>query len=144
MNFIKTQDIKKDGYTGKQYYADAPIGIDDIIEILSSYNNNQTSLYICNCDTFNDNGSPRVYGLRGIDQLKRMHSFPNPSIGVHAIYIDRKTHEYKFDISTAVNTRIIEYRVSDRVNSYVKRRMELDRMEREAAEKRKQEAKKNK
>jgi hypothetical protein len=45
------------------------------------------------------------------------------------------TDEYKFDITTAVNTNAIEYSVDDRLVEYVRNNMKLDRLEREAAEK---------
>ena len=135
MEFSEIREIKEPGYVGKQYYTDDPLDVDTIIQIISSYINEDAVLYECQCSTFNEEGRPRRYRFKKLDQLQRMHDFPNPSIGVHAIYIDPATNEYKFDISTAVNTNAIEYSVDDRLVKYVRDNMELDRMEREAAEK---------
>ena len=135
MKIIDVKDIKESGYVGKQYFTDDPLDIDTIILILSSYENEQAVLYECQCSTFNEEGKSRRHRFKQMSQLKKMHDFPNPSIGVHAIYIDPVTDEYKFDITTAVNTNAIEYSVDDRLVEYVRNNMKLDRLEREAAEK---------
>lgn len=134
MDFINVQDISENGLIAKKYYTDGPIGIDEIISILFSYVDDETTMYECKCRTFTEDGFTRIHRFTTIDELSNMHNFPNPSIGVHALFIDRNTSEYKFNISTAVNTNVIEYSISDRARIYLKKRMELERMEREAAE----------
>ena len=144
MDFINVQDISENGLIAKKYYTDGPIGIDDIIDILSSYVDDETTMYECKCRTFTEDGFTRIKVFTKIDELSNMYNFPNPSIGVRALFIDRNTGEYKFNITTAVNTNVIEYSISDRAKLYLKKCMELERMESEAAEKRREEEQKTK
>ena len=139
LEFLEYKDIEEPGYAGKQYYVDGPLDVDSVIQLIASCENEKAVLYECRCSTFTEEGSTRRHRFTKVDQLQELHDFPNPSIHVHAIYVDPNTIEYRFDLSTAVNTRIVEFSVDDRVNAYVKSNMEQDRMERKAAQKRKRE-----
>lgn len=126
MRIIKIKEIKKDGVSSKQYITDTPFCIDSIISLLRGYENENTKLFECMCVTFSESGNSWCPKYRNIDALVELYDFPNPSIGINAIFVDPRDMSYKFQIGTAANTNSFSYTVLERASHYVKRQLELD------------------
>jgi len=139
MKFIETGEINKRGIHGKSYDTNKPLSVDDIISIIKGYEDETTKLFECRCSTFSESGNPMDRNYRNVEQLEAMHRLPNPSISVRAIFVDPKDMSYKFTIGMAANTRGMNYFVSEDTVEYVRYTLELDAMEKEAAEKKSQE-----
>lgn len=136
MKFIESREIKGNGIIGKAYNTDQLFTVDDIIAMIEKYEDENTRLFLCRCSSYTDSGSPVHYEYRDIVSLEEMHDYENPNISVAAMYVDRKTADYKFTISMAANTRGMNYYVSEKNRRYVERTKELDLMAKEAEQKR--------
>ena len=135
MEFKKVKDFKDNGVSGSIYDTDKSLDVDTIIKVIKHYENENTKLYECRCDTFSESGrpySPKIYDTKDLD---RLHEFENPSISVSAKYVDPKDLSYKFTISMAANAKGLNYYYSKDDADYVKYNIELDRMEAEAEKK---------
>ena len=121
MEFKEVGTINKKGMVGKRFDTDAPISIDSMIEILKGYENENTKLFECRCSTFTESGNPVDRTYKSVDSLRKLHNSPNPSVSAIAVFIDPKDDSYKFTISMAANTRGMNYYVSNRNASYVKK-----------------------
>ena len=129
--------IDKKGIHGKSYDTDGPLSVDDIISVIKSYEDENTKMFECRCDTFSESGNPYSPCYRNTEILKAMHNLPNPSINVRVIYVDPKDMSYKFSLGMAANTRGMNYFVNPKAEEYIRYTLELDRIKREAAERKK-------
>ncbi len=137
MECRKIKDFNENGVYGTIYDTDQSLDIDTIISVLRHYENEDTKLYECRCDTFSESGrpySPKIYDTK---DLERLCEFDDPSIVVSAKYINPNDQSYKFTISMAANTRGMNYFYSPDDAQYVKYNIELDMMEKEAEEQKK-------
>ena len=139
MKFIEDDKIVGKGIHGTSYNTDRPLTVDDIISIIKGYENENTKLFECRCSTFSEAGNPMDCNYRDVEELEALHSLPNPSINVRAIFVDPRDMSYKFTIGMAANTKGMNYFISDKAEEYIRYTLELDAMEREAAEKNSQE-----
>ncbi len=122
MEFTETREINREGFYAKQYSSDQPLNIDAIIDILKKYQTEEAVLFTCDCLTYTEEGHSFVHSIKSVDDLKQMHDFPNPSIIIHAHYVDPNTMGYKYTISTAANTRSLEFSVNQSINEYINKK----------------------
>lgn len=128
MDFKVKREYKSENLYEKAFECSQPLDIDSIITILKNYERENTKMYSCKCETFTESGNTVGREYSSIEELQGLYKLPNPSIQVTAIYIDKKTNQYKFDISTANNSNVIVYSISNRIAKSVSKRMELEAM----------------
>lgn len=143
MNFVEGKTIERKGLYSKKFISDDLLDIDTIIDILKKYENEDTKMFDCRCSTFTEKGNTVSHRYRNMDELQKMHNYPNPSIGIDATYINPYDMSYKFSITTANNTNSLSIEIYDKTAEYVKKQIELDKMEAEAEKKTQEEQKIN-
>ena len=143
MEFKEIGRYEKNGEFGINYDTDEPLNVDSIINIIKSYENEDTKFFGCNCITYTESGNLMFYDYRDIDSLKHLHKFPNPSISIQAFFVNPVDMSYKFTLAMANNTRGLNYIVDNSQQEYITHQLELDKMEREEEEEAKKSAQKS-
>lgn len=75
-----------------------------------------------------ETGTPWSPEIESIDDLSQMNGFPNPNISIRIAYTNRKTDEYEFDISTAINSNTITHEYDSSMKDYIRKQVELRKM----------------
>lgn len=135
MEFKVEREYRSDDLYSKKFVSEEPFSIDEIIKLLKEYENDEYKLYRCIISTFSERGHGLFQRYNSAEELEKMHSLPHPSIKLHAIYIDRKTHRYEFEISTAANTTSFRYTISKELENSVNKEIELAEMKKDTTEK---------
>ena len=124
MNYKEKRSFSSDGRQGRVYESDNSFTIDEIISLLTQLETDRVKFFICYCSTFTESGTTWSPELQSIEDLQQMKEFPNPSIQVRAVYVNRKTNNYEFDVSTAVNTNVFTIKQDDAMANYIKKQVD--------------------
>lgn len=128
MNFKEKRSFNENGVQGRVYETDDSFTADRLINLLTQLETDRAKLFVCYCNTFNDDGrtwNPRLYST---EELSQIRSFPNSSLSVRAVYINRETEEYEFEVSTAINSNTFTYKYDQSKKDEVKNDVELRKM----------------
>ena len=85
-------------------------------------------MFACYCSTFTEEGLSWNPELQSIEELSKMKSFPNPSIQIRAVFINRNTEEYAYDVTTSVNTNVFTYQIDSKMKEYIRKQVEIRKM----------------
>lgn len=132
MEIKDTKELKTEALYIKSFEVNEPLGIKSIIRMLSNYEKDNIKMFKCICRTFSESGNSYHPEFSSIEDLEKgVKTFENPSVSFRAIYMDMNTNKYKFDITTAANTNVIDYTVDNEYAEYVNKKIELKLMEEE-------------
>lgn len=128
MQFKEVRNFSVDGQQGRVYEADDAFTVDRVISLIKQLETERARFYACYCSTFTESGTSWSPEFKSIDKLPEMNNFPNPSIGIRAVYINRTTGVYEFDISTDINSNSFTYQYDESMKDYIQKQIELDKM----------------
>ena len=128
MNFKEKRSFSTDGRQGRVYEADNSFTDDELIKLLTQLETDRAKFFTCYCSTFTESGTTWSPELESLEELQKMKDFPNPSIQVRAVYVNRKTDNYEFDVSTAVNTNVFTIKHDDAMANYIKKQVDMRKM----------------
>ena len=128
MNYKEIRSFTNDRKQGRIYETDDSFTVDRIIELLKIYESDTIKMFACYCSTFTEEGLSWNPELQSIEELSKMKSFPNPSIQIRAVFINRNTEEYAYDVTTSVNTNVFTYQIDSKMKEYIRKQVEIRKM----------------
>lgn len=113
MKIIKTIETDTEKKYSKACYLDCGLQVEDIVDLIKQLETEYDAKLIeCDCNSFREDGSPKFAAFFNAEDLLDTDNWPNPYVVYCAIFGDKATGEYKFNLSTSINSEIITYSVN--------------------------------
>ena len=109
MEILKFDDYDSEEYLKRVYTLSDNVQVDNFSSVVKSFENTETKMTVCNCQSFDENGHPMYRTYSSSEEIAQASEFSNPYIRFYAEFCDIKTEAYKFNLEANVNSNIVAY-----------------------------------
>lgn len=112
MEIIREKVEESDNYYTKQFFLNGAINVDYLVSLINQFEDADTKMDECFCDTFDKDGTSLHIIYNVVDDIAKVKELPNPSVRFSIRFCDRRTNNYKFSLSTSINSECFYFVVN--------------------------------
>lgn len=142
LKLVNEYKDKNSDYNSKEYRTNKTVQQNNFCDLLESLENDESKFFICLCNSYNESGSPLFRRFYSINELRK-EDFYNPSVSFNARFVDSKSDEYRFSVSSSINSDIIDIEYDPEMVDITKKDVEQRKMFEEYIKKKAEEEKQN-
>jgi hypothetical protein len=109
MKVLKFNDVENESQFRRTYTMDESVQIDSIGDVIRGFENEETKMFKCRCQSFDEDGHPLYREYTVIEDIEETKNLPNPYVRFNIEFQDRLTGVYKFDIGAYTDSNLVAY-----------------------------------